>query len=500
MNAVAPALVVSVPARSVKDARVQAQEAVDSGADLVEIRFDRFPTEERVHAADLFPSPCPLIATLRSTAEGGEGPDEPESRARILEGLAHAPFRWIDVEAARDLRSVEPLLQDGLRGLIVSSHRRTPVRESEWSQLVRFDVPSGAIRKVVAPATVVQLVRELIPALPPVGEAPLVAHTTGPSGPLLRAWARRFGFPFVYASLPARAGHAERAPVESSQIPVDRLGPFLRADGTPPLFALAGHPVAHSRSPGLHGGWMRERGETGLYLLLDFESERDFVDSIPFLVEGGFRGLNVTHPFKAVALELASRVSPGASACGVANTLSLGSDEIEADNTDLAAILRRFEELEEVGRWDGASVGVVGAGGAARATLAAARSRGIDAWVWARRPEAAEGLARDFGATASPDFERSRPTLVVHATTVGMDPRGHSGLAELGAWLRPGVHLLDWVYAPSDPQLRVSAERHGASYEDGSRLLVYQAAASYGLWWGEPPSPAQVAASLEGFA
>jgi shikimate dehydrogenase/3-dehydroquinate dehydratase type I len=496
MKPSAPGIVVTLPARTIDEARKEIEEAVDSGADLCEIRFDRFPHEELARVSELFPCRVPIVATLRSRAEGGEADDDPESRARILAGLAHHPFRWIDAELARDMPAAEALPTSGSLGLIVSSHTRSPVRRADWARLVREAVPAGSFRKVVVPASVGQLLRELIPALPPPEESPLVALTTGASGPLLRAWSRRFGFPIVYAALPVRATEEALPAVEPSQIPVDRLKPYLEAEGMPPLFAVVGHPVAHSRSPALHARWMQEKNVVGLYLALDFESDQEFVESVPPLVEGGFRGLNVTHPFKEVALELASRIGPGASACGVANTLSLGPDEVEAENTDLVAILRRLGEARSSGLWDGTSIGVIGAGGAARATLAAARSLETPALVWARRPEASRLLAREFGAESAQGTENERPSLVVHATTLGRGDDGPSSFPDVKGWLRAGVHVIDWVYGPKDPVVRTTALRAGATYEDGSRLLIYQAAASFGLWWGDEPSNEQVAAAV----
>ncbi|HEY1198723.1 MAG TPA: type I 3-dehydroquinate dehydratase, partial [Thermoplasmata archaeon] len=102
MNPSPPAIVVTLPARTVADARRQMEEARTSGADLLEIRFDRFDAEELGRVDQLFPNPLPMVATLRSRAEGGEGPDDPETRVRVLGGLARHPFRWIDVELARD--------------------------------------------------------------------------------------------------------------------------------------------------------------------------------------------------------------------------------------------------------------------------------------------------------------------------------------------------------------------------------------------------------------
>ena len=402
----------------------------------------------------------------------------------------------IDVELARDLPSGEAFRRAGERGLIVSSHSITKVGRAEWNRLVHEVAREETIRKVVVPATMGQALSEFIPSLPPPGESPLVALTTGPSGPLLRAWSKRLGFPLVYAALPERFDDTSPHPVETSQIPVDRLRPFLEAEGSPPLFAVVGHPVGHSRSPTLHARWMRERGDVGLYLALDYESDPELVDSLPALVDGGFRGLNITHPFKQVAFELADRIGPGAQACGVANVLSLGHDGAEAENTDLVAALRRLDELRESAHWDGTSLGVIGAGGAARASLAAARSQGVESYVWARRPEDSKGLAREFGAHAVDDAKSAHPTLVVHATPVGRSAE-RSGSMPAPGWLRSGVYVLDWVYTPEEPIVRLAAERVGATYEDGSRLLVYQAAASYGIWWDEEPSAEQVSRALE---
>jgi shikimate dehydrogenase len=241
---------------------------------------------------------------------------------------------------------------------------------------------------------------------------------------------------------------------------------------------------------------MRDHGEVGLFIALDFDNEREFTDSLPFLIEGGFRGLSVTHPFKEVAFEIADRAGPGAVACGVANTLSFEAGGTVAENTDLAAILRRLDELRSSRRWDGSSLGVIGAGGSARATLAAARSLGVESFCWARRPAAAERLAQEFGARAVEDSKRTHPTLVVHATTVGHPEAGPSSPPDLG-WIRPGVHTLDWAYAVEDPVVRTAAEQAGATYEDGSRLLVYQAAASFGLWWGEEPTSEETFAAFK---
>jgi shikimate dehydrogenase len=487
-----PLIVTTLPARSVEEARAQIAVAKAAGSDVAEVRLDRWAESELSHLGRLFPSTLPLLATYRSRTEGGLGSAESPDRSRLLLQIAALPFRWIDLEYDRDLPILPSLPPPEKLGRILSVHL-ADAPPAEWARRIAqlTDAASG-VGKLVVRASVLDTFRELIPRLPSPEEAAQVVHTVGPSGPLLRVLSRRLGFPMVYACLPEGSGPEA---IEPSQVPVDRLGPFLAAEGVPPLFAVAGRPVGHSQSPSLHTRWMRAEGRSGIYVPLEFGSDEEFVQSLPLLASSGFRGLNVTHPFKSVAFEAATISGKGAEACRATNCLTFRDGAIEGENTDLVAILRRLAELRETGRWDGRTLGVVGAGGSARATLAAARTLSADAVVYARRVESARALAEEFSATlGSVDDPRPLP-LVVQATNVG---RQGSGSLEvpLGRLLAVGSHVIDWVYDASDPVVRRTAEAAGASYEDGWRLLVYQAAESYALWWGNDPEPASFASAL----
>jgi shikimate dehydrogenase len=240
---------------------------------------------------------------------------------------------------------------------------------------------------------------------------------------------------------------------------------------------------------------MARLNRPGLYVPLDFETEREFVDSLDSLNEWGFRGLNVTHPWKTAAIQSATSVTGRAEMCGVANILTFQGDSIEAENTDLAAALRRLEELRRSGQWDGQSLTVVGTGGAARATLAAARILGIDSSVYGRHRDSARELATAFAAHAPESGDATVSSLVVHATIVGRVGAGPLEVP-LRPLLRRGGYVLDWVYAPASSEIRRQAESAGATYEDGRRLLVYQAAATFSTWWGEEPVPDAISEAL----
>lgn len=490
MSAPRPRIVVSLPARTVAEASAEVRRARDGGADAAELRVDRFAPDQIPHLAELFPSEIPLVATYRSRAEGGEGSDDPAVRAAVLCDLAAHPFRWIDLELDRDLDLLARLPGADRLGRVVSYHARDGADPPWRERLAELEGVDG-IGKLVVPATVRRALTEILPAVERVGEN-IVVHTTGPSGALLRAWSRRLGFPLVYAALPDAEGVP---PVEASQIAVDRLRPYLDADEPAPLFGVCGRPIDHSLSPGLHTVWMREDHEPGLYVALEFADDQEFLEALAPLAQRGLRGLNVTHPFKAIAAEASNDLGPGARACGAANCLTFDGDEMKGENTDLLAILRRLEELKGGGRWDGGALVVVGAGGAARATLAAARELGARAGVLARRRAEAEALASEFGARVADPSRDGPASLLVHATPVGREPGQLLDLAG-PLPLANGGHLLDWVYAPATPVVRQLADLAGATYEDGWRLLVYQAAASHEIWWGHPPAEASIARAV----
>lgn len=497
MSTRTPLIVVTLPGRTAREVRAQAEVARDAGADLAEVRFDRWDPADLSGAKDLFPAPLPFVATLRSRIEGGAGPDAPQERGAILTALARLPFRWIDLEEQRDEPTVPRLPPAASLGRIVSTHFPAGTPASEVARRMAGVAPLGSIRKLVLPASVGEFFRDILPLLPGIADRETILLTTGPSGGLLRAWSRRWGYPLVFASLPESSRAADAPVVEPSQVPVDRLRHFFSGEERASLFAVVGHPIAHSRSPALHSRWMREAGVPGIYLSLDIESEAELVEALGPLSEGGFRGINVTHPWKSAAFEAATRLGPGAEACGAANCLTFRDGEVEAENTDLAAILRRLEELRGLGEWDGSELAVVGTGGAAAASLAASREAKVSATIFARDARRAAFLSERFGAAVGVRPEARPFSLVIHATDVG---RADAGALEvpLAELIGPGSRVLDWVYSPEDPTIRSISERAGGRYEDGWRLLVYQAAASFGIWWGEEPAAELVDSAIAG--
>lgn len=253
-----------------------------------------------------------------------------------------------------------------------------------------------------------------------------------------------------------------------------------------PSLAVIGHPVAHSRSPAMQTAALAELGLAGewTYGALDIEPESFEVEVAELAAAGDYAGVNVTIPHKEAALALADEASAGARAIGAANTLTFRDGRILADNTDAGGVLRSLPVIPV-----GESVLVLGAGGAARATIWALADAGALVEVWNRTPERAEAVAGELGGRAVADPVAADYALIVNTTSVGLhgeDPFEHLPLAP--ADLRAGQVVFDLVYGPEPSALLAAAEGAGASTVDGLEMLVQQGALSLRIWTGEEPS------------
>ena len=226
-----------------------------------------------------------------------------------------------------------------------------------------------------------------------------------------------------------------------------------------------------------------------------------FTETVRALPGSGYRGANVTIPYKLAALELADDATPAARAIGAANTLSFADGgAISADNTDAGGLLAAL-----AGAPAGLRALVLGAGGAARAAVWALRDAGAsEVLLWNRTGERAERLAQELGARAVTAPEPC--DLLVNATSVGLDPgvADAAALAELGLdGLQPPRIVVDLVYRASGdpPPVTAWASRTGARIVDGIEVLVRQGALSFERWTGRPaPVEAMRAAARAQFA
>ena len=253
------------------------------------------------------------------------------------------------------------------------------------------------------------------------------------------------------------------------------------------LAGVIGFPISHSRSPRLHGFWLRRHHIDGHYVPLHIAPE-DLGNALKILPKIGFAGANVTLPHKEAALALADHITPLARRIGAANTLAFTGRGIEADNTDAHGFAANIEDIAP--HWAPRRVAVIGAGGASRAVLAALQDRGAtDIRLANRSFERAARLAAEFGAT--PIAWEARETMLdgcdtlVNATSLGMTGQPPLSL-RLDDLPRTAI-VNDLIYTPLETPLLAAARARGNPVVDGLGMLLHQAAPGFERWFGVAP-------------
>lgn len=256
--------------------------------------------------------------------------------------------------------------------------------------------------------------------------------------------------------------------------------------------AITGWPVEHSRSPLVHGFWLKKYGIDGEYgriAVAPDEAEtfyRDFATS-------GLAGCNVTVPHKETAAKACDWLDEAAKAMGAANTLWLdAAGRLCGSNTDGLGFLGNLDQMAP--GWDkaqGAAV-VLGAGGAARAVVWALLKRGFaPVYIVNRTYEKARKLKEDFGpdSIAQPWDKLGEllgiADLLVNTTSLGM--QGHGDLEIDLAPLPKSALVTDIVYVPIQTRLLRQASERGNPTVDGLGMLLHQAVPGFERWFGVRP-------------
>lgn len=256
--------------------------------------------------------------------------------------------------------------------------------------------------------------------------------------------------------------------------------------------AITGYPVAHSRSPLIHGHWLKTHGIDGAYERIAVKPEeaeafyRGFCDT-------GLVGCNVTVPHKEIAAQCCDRLEETARIMGAANTLWLQDDgTLVGDNTDGLGFLGNLDQQAPGWDADVSSALVLGAGGAARAIVWALLSRGVKTVMIANRTaEKAKALASRFApdsiAVAWGDVPNllGKTDCLVNTTSLGMT--GQPPLDLDLAPLKSGALVTDIVYAPLETPLLGEARARGYRTVDGLGMLLHQAVPGFERWFGVRP-------------
>ena len=253
-----------------------------------------------------------------------------------------------------------------------------------------------------------------------------------------------------------------------------------------------GWPVGHSKSPRLHGYWLSHYKIDGAYIPLPVKVE-DFAQALRALPLLGFAGANVTLPHKEAALAGVDRADPLARRIGAVNTVVVAPDgTLEGANTDGFGFIENLRQGVPGFQASTGPAAVLGAGGAARAVIAALIDAGApEIRVANRSPERAERLIEALGgpcrliAWADRASALDGAALLVNATALGMAGQAALDLALDG--LPPVAVVNDIVYAPLETPLLRAARERGNPTVDGLGMLLHQARPGFRAWFGVDP-------------
>lgn len=280
--------------------------------------------------------------------------------------------------------------------------------------------------------------------------------------------------------------------------------------GAAKLAGIMGWPIAHSRSPALHGFWLHEHGVDGAYVPLAVAPERleQALRALPAL---GFRGCNLTIPHKQAALKIMDRVDAFAQRIGAMNTVVVAADgSLEGSNTDVFGFRENLrEQAPDWSATSGPAV-VLGAGGSARSVVAALTAAGVSEIRLVNRTlDRAKTLADDLALAETrisvhPWQQRMEVLagagILVNTTSLGME---REPPLDIDLSLLPAAAVVvDIVYVPLETGLLAAARRRGNRAVDGLGMLLHQGRPGFAAWFGAAPqvTPALRRAMLATFA
>lgn len=255
---------------------------------------------------------------------------------------------------------------------------------------------------------------------------------------------------------------------------------------------VIGDPIAQSKSPAIHNFWLAKLGITADYRACHVLSEGLGAYFAERRADPDWRGCNITMPHKQTVMPLLDRIDSVVARVGAVNTVVRSGDgTITGYNTDVAGFLEPLRQVPFQ------TVGVIGAGGAARAVLAALADREVS-WVSLqnRSLDKAAALLAEFGlngCVVEPGAEVPTAELLVNASSLGM--AGQPLMPPVERFVMDGGIVYDIVTHPLDTELLQRARARGQHTIDGLSMLIGQAAAAFEKFFGQP-APRQHDAEL----
>jgi shikimate dehydrogenase/3-dehydroquinate dehydratase type I len=451
------------------------------GASIAELRLDLFPGID-VGAA-IGACPLPILATLRSQAEGGKGPSDRAARAEIISAARNAGASLLDLEFARDADLANEL---GLspEQIVMSWHDPDGTPDGLADITGQMLQSSARWVKVVPTANslagllkVLELQRQINSGRRQ--DRRLMTFAMGTVGLASRYLAPLLGPPITFA---AWRDDAPAAPGQLSIAQIDWVSGHL--NGPPQrLYGVVGANVSGSLSPALHAAGYR--GLDLPYLLLPISVPDPIEVSDLFgplgttpLDRVGLecRGWAVTTPYKREAAAAADQHAPRVLRAGAANTLIVGEQHVVAENTDADGVVGSLISLgfDPQGR----TAVIQGTGGAARGAAVGLYLAGANVVLRGRAADRSRSVAEDVGVSwCGPDDPAPVGSILVNATPVGRQPGKDGPFSDKE--INEAVAVVDMVYGPQTTKLAARARELELPLADGLDVLLHQGIAQF---------------------
>ncbi len=467
--------------------------AAKAGAQAVEFRLDYLadPPDEADLKALLADAPVKTIATYRPVRQGGHYDGDEADRLAILRKAAELGADYVDIED-----DVPPSAWPA-GAVIASNHDFAGCPRDLDAIAARLEASPAAVNKKVAFAAAGP--EDALRAFDVLrgSRKPAIALAMGVSGALSRILAAKFGAFGTFASI--SEGH-ESAPGQLTLAEMRDVYRWGEIGPATAVYGVVGCPVGHSMSPAIHNAAFAAAGVDAVYVPLRIEpgaeNFRRFMDALLARPWMDWGGLSVTIPHKQNALGYVGPANCDELACriGAVNTITFSPDgALRGDNTDYGAALDALCRAMGTRREDlsGRTVAVLGAGGAARAIVAALRHYRAKVTIYNRTVARGEALAEEFGCTAvGMDAAAGLAAeILINCTPIGMHPAAHASPIEA---IPPSVKVVfDTIYNPIRTRLLARAESAGCLTVSGLEMFVNQAVAQFELWTARP-APADV--------
>ena len=467
-------LCVTVTASTTAELRRKRDEVI--GADMVELRLDTVSDPDVAGALE--GRRLPAIVTCRPTWEGGQFRGSEEERRGILRQAITHGAEYVDIEWRANFSDL--VAQTAGRRIVLSMHDFDGMPADLEARAAAMRATGAEIIKLAARTARLSDCLPLFDLGSKIGPGGAVVIGMGDCGLVTRVLAAKFGSRWTYAGGEAHVGQV----TSGELLDVYR---FRSASSATALYGVVGSPVSHSVSPAMHNAAFGALGLDAVYLPFPAVDAQDFVTFGRAL---GVRGASVTIPYKVALREHVDEVDVVACRVGAINTIRAVGGRWIGGNTDAAGFLRPLHDRVALA---GARVAVLGAGGSARAVLAALAGGGATVTVYSRSRARAEEIATPAAATAGvfPPAAGSWD-LLVNCTPVGMFPNVAAMPVEAAALSGPaGRTVYDLVYNPESTMLLREAAAAGCATIGGLQMLVGQAIEQF-EWWTGAKAPADV--------